>query len=142
MHVPGGGGGDSGFFDEFTSKISRAVVSTWINSGGTAQQASFSVDLEQIPGLIAKYEEARDKLRNILNKAQQLEQVGRSGAPGNDEVSKQLAQALGRTAGKEPGCLSWAVNDGIDRLNSQIEQLETAKRNYEASDDTANPRIT
>lgn len=114
-----------------------AMVTTYVNSGGTAQKASFSVDIDQIPGLIAKYEEAQFKLHNILAKAQQLSNIA---PPGGDEVSQKLATSLSEMAGHKEGCLSWAVDDGIKRLQSQIDQLKAAQNDYQATDEAATPR--
>lgn len=142
MHVAGGGGGsDPGFFEQIGNSLfmgSRALVNTWVNSGGAAQQASFSVDIEQIPGLIAKYEQARDEMDEILQDAQELQRIP---APGEDEVSKQMVHDLRKKAGNDPGCLSWAVNDGRQRLQDQIDQLKQARLDYQNADEAATPRI-
>lgn len=114
-----------------------AQVTTYVNSGGTAQQASFSVDIEQIPGLIASYKDAQDSLRKILRKSQELQEIA---PPGNDEVSQKLAKSLGEMAGNKEGGLSWAVSDAISRLQSQIDQLHAAQNDYQATDEAAKPR--
>ncbi|WP_460956834.1 hypothetical protein [Parasphingorhabdus pacifica] len=113
-----------------------AQVSTYVNTGGTAQQASFSVDLDQAPGLLASYKDAREQLSKIATKAARLQLIG---SPGDDEVSKKLVKDLGKMASSEPGCLLEAVNDGIKRLNEQIEQLENAINDYQAADENAKP---
>lgn len=115
----------------------KAMIHTAVNSGGTAQSASFSVDIEQIPGLIAKYEEAQEKLNGILEKAQELKKIA---PPGNDEVSKTLAKSLGEMAGDNEGCLSWAVNDARERIQSQIDQLKAAQGTYQNTDENASIR--
>lgn len=115
----------------------KAMIHTAVNSGGTAQSASFSVDIEQIPGLIAKYEEAMEKLTDILTKAQQLQKIA---PPGDDEVSKTLAKSLGEMAGNNEGCLSWAVNDARARIQSQIDQLKAAQGTYQNTDEDASIR--
>ncbi|RKT83721.1 hypothetical protein SAMN05421805_1207 [Saccharopolyspora antimicrobica] len=115
----------------------KAMIHTAINSGGTAQSASFSVDIEQIPGLIASYEDAREKMERILQKAQQL---GNLQKPGEDEVSTQLTESLKEMAGHKEGCLSWAVADGVKRLTNQIEQLKAAQREYQTADENATAR--
>ncbi|MDA3648239.1 hypothetical protein LZ318_18105 [Saccharopolyspora indica] len=112
----------------------KAMIHTAVNSGGTAQAASFSVDIEQIPGLIAKYEEAQDKLDRILRKAQDLRYIN---GPGEDEVSQQLASALGEMAGDGEGCLSWAVNDARTRIQGMIDQLKAAQGTYTSTDEAA-----
>ncbi len=142
MHTVGGAGGGGGSW--FTDALGGVFgqVSTWVNVGNSVQKASFSVDMDQIPGLIDKYKQAQDMMRDILQDAQQLERLGNRGAPGADEVSHNMAQAMARKASHDIGCLSWAVDDGYKRLEDQIAQLEAAKRDYEASDHTATPRIT
>ena len=69
-----------GFFDGIVDAqqqlVRKATIHTAVNAGGSAQAASFTVDVEQIPGLIAKYEEAQEKLEAILTKAQQLRKIG------------------------------------------------------------------
>ncbi|MCI2424247.1 PE domain-containing protein [Saccharopolyspora sp. K220] len=129
------------FFDGIVSAVDSAsrmaTIHTAINSGGTAKAASFSVDIEQIPGLIAKYEEAVEKLEQILMKAQQLRKVA---PPGDDEVSKKLADSLGEMAGNNEGCLSWAVNDARKRLQTQIDQLKAAQGTYQSTDEAATAR--
>ncbi|MGP4021663.1 PE domain-containing protein [Saccharopolyspora sp. 5N708] len=129
------------FFDGIVTAVDSAkrmaVVHTAINSGGTATAASFSVDIEQIPGLIAKYEDAVEKLEQILMKAQQLRKVA---PPGEDEVSEKLANSLGEMAGNNEGCLSWAVNDARKRLQAQIDQLKAAQGTYQSTDEAATAR--
>ncbi|MFI0470974.1 MULTISPECIES: hypothetical protein [Saccharopolyspora] len=129
------------FFDGVVTTAQKAVrqatVHTAINSGGSAQAASFTVDIEQIPGLIAKYEDAREKMERILRKAQQL---GNIQGPGEDEVSQRLVTSLNEMAGHNEGCLSWAVADGIKRLTSQIDQLKAAQREYQTTDENATAR--
>lgn len=129
------------FFDgigEAVADMSRkATIHTAVNSGGSAQAASFTVDTEQIPGLIAKYEEAQEKLAGILQKAQDLRNIN---GPGKDEVSKKLAESLGEMAGDNEGCLSWAVNDARSRLQAQIDQLKAAQGTYQNTDADAAPR--
>lgn len=115
----------------------KAMIHTAVNSGGTAQSASFSVDIEQIPGLIAKYEEAQEKLLDILNKAQDLQYIN---GPGKDEVSRKLAESLAEMAGSNEGCLSWAVNDARTRIQSQIDQLKAAQGTYQNTDEDASIR--
>ncbi|QGK68579.1 hypothetical protein GIY23_02540 [Allosaccharopolyspora coralli] len=117
----------------------RYVVNTAVNSGGTAQAASFSVELDQIPALIAKYEDAQQKLQSIRRQASRLSTVG---APGNDEVSKNLAQALNDMATNGPGSLLDAVTDGINRVKHQIEQLKSAQQGYQQADESATPTRT
>ncbi|MHA6802514.1 hypothetical protein [Salinifilum ghardaiensis] len=117
---------------------STALVNTHVNDGsGGVQQATFSVDVEQIPDLVAKYKEAREKLHGIRQKANDLQ---RPAEPAADEVSQKIKQSLGNMAGEEPGQLSWVVDKTIERLNNQIEQLEAAQRDYRATDDEATPR--
>ncbi|MGW3469419.1 hypothetical protein ACWDKQ_13325 [Saccharopolyspora sp. NPDC000995] len=119
-------------------KVARsATIHTAINSGGTAKAASFQVDIEQIPGLIASYKDAQDKLDEILEKAQQLTAIA---PPGDDEVSERLASALGDMAGHNEGCLSWAVDDAKKRLQVQIEQLQAASRDYQNIDEDSRIR--
>lgn len=113
-----------------------AIISTIASSGGSAQQASFSVEIDQIPGLIAKYEEAQRKLAAIQDKAMQLKDVT---PPGDDEVSAKLAQSLGEMAGDGDGKLSWAVTQGIERLQGQIDQLKSAQSSYQGADEQATP---
>ncbi|WP_188984377.1 hypothetical protein [Saccharopolyspora thermophila] len=120
----------------------RAVVNTFVNTRGasgapTVTQASFSVDLDQIPALIGKYEEARDKLEQTKFKARELQQIK---APGDDEVSKSMAAALERMAGNEPGGLAWVVDKTIERLNTQINQLKAAQQGYRTADENATPQ--
>ncbi len=112
----------------------KAVVNTHINVGGVAQQASFSVDIEQIPRLVASYRDAQDKLREIRDLAGELRSIP---PPGEDEVSKQLVKNLGEMAGDGEGCLTAAVQDAYQRLQSQIEHLEAAQREYQNTDDSA-----
>lgn len=115
----------------------RAVVNTFVNTAGmSVQQASFSVDLEQIPRLIAKYEEAIGELRGVSRKARQLENIG---APGEDEVSKNLARSLGKMAGDGDGNLAWVVTKCIERLQNQIDQLKAAQSGYRTADENATP---
>ena len=116
----------------------QALVNTHVNDGnGGVQQASFSVDAEQIPDLVAKYKEARDKLTAIRQKATELQEFT---GPAEDEVSQKLARSLGRMASEEPGKLAWVVDKTIDRLTNQIEQLEAAQRDYRSTDEEATPR--
>ncbi|SDP88314.1 hypothetical protein SAMN04487905_111184 [Actinopolyspora xinjiangensis] len=124
----------------FQQRTGRALVATHVNSGGQAESAAYSVDLERIPGLIEKYEQARDKLREIDTKAGDLVQLGEAGAPGNDEVSRRTARDFAAKADDDPGALWWAIRDGIERLTEQIEQLKAAKRGYEVSEEQATPR--
>ncbi|MER7015579.1 hypothetical protein ABT324_29445 [Saccharopolyspora sp. NPDC000359] len=126
-----------GIVDAQRQMVRQATIHTAINAGGSAQAASFSVDIEQIPGLIAKYEEAQDKLGKILRKAQDLRYIN---GPGKDEVSQKLASALGEMAGDGEGCLSWAVNDARKRLQSQIDQLKAAQGTYTSTDEAATAR--
>jgi hypothetical protein len=128
-------------FDEVVTGVQKAVrtatIHTAINAGGSAQAAAFTVDIEQIPGLIAKYEEAQEKLGKILSKAQDLRYIN---GPGKDEVSQRLATALGDMAGDGEGCLSWAVNDARDRIQTQINQLKAALGTYQNTDEDASIR--
>ncbi|GAA0511707.1 hypothetical protein GCM10009545_12140 [Saccharopolyspora thermophila] len=126
-----------GVVDAARTAVRRATIHTAINSGGTAKAASFSVDIEQIPGLITKYEEAQDKLLDILTKAQELRKIS---PPGKDEVSNRLANALGEMAGESEGCLSWAVNDARSRIQSMIDQLKAAQGTYQRTDEAASIR--
>ncbi|MDA3630792.1 hypothetical protein OU415_35570 [Saccharopolyspora sp. WRP15-2] len=126
-----------GIIDAQQKMVRTATIHTAINSGGSAQAASFSVDIEQIPGLIAKYEEAQDKLLDIVQKAQELQNIA---PPGDDEVSQKLASALGEMAGDGEGCLTWAVNDARSRIQSQIDQLKAALGTYKNTDDDASIR--
>ncbi|MGW5644948.1 hypothetical protein ACWEV3_36345 [Saccharopolyspora sp. NPDC003752] len=129
------------FFDGVVTTAQKAVrqatIHTAINSGGSAQAASFTVDIEQIPGLIAEYEKAQDKLGDILMKAQDLQNVA---PPGDDEASQKLATDLGEMAGNNEGCLSWAVNDARARIQSQIDQLKAALGTYQNTDEDASIR--
>lgn len=118
-----------------TVAAGMAVVNTYVNAGGGVQQASFSVDIEQIPGLIEKYQEARAKLVKIRNSAFRLGAA--ISAPGEDEVSKQMTHELARRAHYDAGCLGHAVDEGIKRLTDQIEQLEAALRDYQNTDESA-----
>ncbi|MHA6800466.1 hypothetical protein [Bounagaea algeriensis] len=116
----------------------QALVNTHVNDGsGGVQQASFSVDVEQIPDLVAKYKEAQDKLRGILSKTTDMQKMT---GPGTDEVSQKIATSLNQMAGEEPGNLAWVVNKTIERLQNQIEQLEAAQRDYQSTDEEATPR--
>jgi hypothetical protein len=126
-----------GVVDAAQKAVRTATIHTAINAGGTAQAASFTVDIEQIPGLIAKYEEAVEKLEQILMRAQQLRKVA---PPGDDEVSKKLADSLGEMASNNEGCLSWAVNDARKRLQVQIDQLKAAQGTYQNTDEAATAR--
>ncbi|MDR7301500.1 hypothetical protein [Haloactinomyces albus] len=132
MFVPGGGGGTY-----WPGQFDHALVNTYINTGGGVQQGTFRVDMDQIPGLIAKYKDARDKLADIAVDARFLQTID---APGNDEVSEQMTRELARKAGVEQGSLVKAVNDGIERLNDQINQLEEARANYDAAEEAATAR--
>ncbi|KEI45466.1 hypothetical protein GU90_03215 [Saccharopolyspora rectivirgula] len=114
-----------------------AVVNTYINTAGGVQKASFTVDIEQIPGLIEKYKDAREKLRKILQKSYRLRSIT---PPGEDEISQQMANSLSKMATDEPGCLAEAVRDGIKRLTDQINQLEAALRDYRSTDEAATAR--
>lgn len=133
------------FFEEAASKAvavgqqarRSATIHTAINAGGSAQTASFTVDIEQIPGLIAEYQKAQDKLGEILMAAQQLKKVA---PPGDDEVSERLSMALGEMAGESEGCLSWAVNDARARIQTQIDQLKAAQSGYQTTDEDASIR--
>ncbi|MEV6234164.1 hypothetical protein AB0L88_40500 [Saccharopolyspora shandongensis] len=129
------------FFDGIVTTAQKAVrqatIHTAVNSGGSAQAASFTVDVEQIPGLITKYEEAQEKLGKILQKAQDLRYIN---GPGEDEVSQKLASALGEMAGDGEGCLSWAVNDARERIQAQINQLKAALGTYQNTDEDASIR--
>ena len=116
--------------------VGQALITTAVNSGGVAQQASFSVDIDKIPALITKYEEARDKLLAIGRKSFRLQRIN---PPGNDEISKQLTESLAKMATSSPGALLEAVNDGVNRLNHQIDQLKGALKDYQASDEAATP---
>ncbi|GAB2749765.1 hypothetical protein GCM10027174_25290 [Salinifilum aidingensis] len=90
------------------------TVNTHVNDGsGGAEQPSFSVDVEQVPGLVEQHEKARDKLHDILRKTTDLQQVE---GPGTDEVSQKLPQPLGDVTGEDPGKLAWVVNKTIERL--------------------------
>ncbi|GAB2754643.1 hypothetical protein GCM10027174_32680 [Salinifilum aidingensis] len=60
--------------------------------------------------------------------------------PAEDEVGQKIKQSPGNMAGEEPGQLAWGVDKTIDRLQSQIEQLEAAQRDHRASDDEATSR--
>ncbi|SDY21924.1 hypothetical protein SAMN05216215_10227 [Saccharopolyspora shandongensis] len=117
--------------------VRSATIHTAINSGGSAQSASFTVDIEQIPGLITEYQKAQDKLGEILLAAQQLKKIA---PPGDDEVSQRLSDALGEMAGENEGCLSWAVNDARARIQTQIDQLKAAQGGYQATDENASIR--
>ncbi|MEV0703832.1 hypothetical protein AB0I53_38775 [Saccharopolyspora sp. NPDC050389] len=129
------------FFDGIVTTAQKAVrqatVHTAINSGGSAQAASFTVDIEQIPGLITEYEKAQDKLDEILMAAQQLQKIA---PPGDDEVSQRLSDSLGEMAGENEGCLSWAVNDARARIQTQIDQLKAAQGGYQNTDEDASIR--
>lgn len=118
-----------------TVAAGMAVVNTYVNAGGGVQQASFSVDIEQIPGLIEKYQEARAKLTRIKNNAFRL--TSALSAPGEDEVSKQMTKELALKGQSDVGCLGHAVDEGIKRLTDQIEQLEAALRDYQNTDESA-----
>ncbi|MBB5153798.1 hypothetical protein [Saccharopolyspora phatthalungensis] len=126
-----------GVVDAWQDITRKATIHTAINSGGTAKAASFSVDIEQIPGLIAEYEKARDKLSDILMTAQDLRYIK---GPGEDDVSQKLAKALGEMAGDGEGCLSWAVNDARNRIQAQIDQLKAAQGTYQNTDEAATAR--
>lgn len=136
MFTVGGGGGPIG---GVALTPLAAVVKTAVNVGGGVQQASFSVDLDQIPGLIAKYEEAREKLVAIQKKAGDLQNVV---PPGDDEVSAKLASSLGEMAGSGDGKLGWAVSQAIERLQGQIDQLKAAQQGYQTSDENATAQQT
>ncbi|WP_433871165.1 hypothetical protein [Saccharopolyspora sp. CA-218241] len=118
----------------------HTVVNTGSAGGGgaAATQASFSVDIEQIPGLIAKYQEAQDELRAIQRHANQLANL-KIGA-GDDEVSGKASEALAKMAGNDRGNLGWAVTQCIERLQGQIDQLKAAQSGYQSADEAATPR--
>ncbi|MER7078073.1 hypothetical protein SAMN02982929_07114 [Saccharopolyspora kobensis] len=126
-----------GIVDAQQQMVRKATIHTAINAGGSAQAASFSVDIEQIPGLIAKYEEAQDKFMDILEKAQELKNIA---PPGDDEVSQKLASSLSEMAGNNEGCLVWAINDARMRIQSQIDQLKAAQSTYQNTDEDASIR--
>ncbi|MHA6802152.1 hypothetical protein [Salinifilum ghardaiensis] len=74
-----------------------ATVNTYVNDGsGGVEQASFSVDVERIPELVAQYKKARQKLQAIQRKADQLREQPR---PAEDEVSQKLVARQATLAG-------------------------------------------
>lgn len=127
-----------GMLQQGSTSRPQAVVNTHVNDGqGGVQQASFSVEVEQIPELVAQYTQARDKLEAIRQKAGELRTPP---GPAEDEVSQKLARSLGAMAGEEPGKLAWVVSQTIERLNDQIAQLQAAQRDYQSTDEEATPR--
>lgn len=113
-----------------------ATINTVVNSGGSPQAASFNVDTDKIPGMIAKYEDARDELDRILRTARQKKSIKPAG---DDEVSKAAAQAIKNLLGDAPGGLTKAVDDARRHIQDQIDQLKAAQKDYRAADEAATP---
>ncbi|GAA3363370.1 hypothetical protein [Saccharopolyspora gregorii] len=114
-----------------------ATINTTVNNGGVTSGASFSVDTDAIPGMIAKYEDARDELDKILAKAQRMREVE---PPGDDPVSGASANAIRRLIGGEgEGGLSQAVSEAKKHLQGQIDQLNAALQDYRSADEAATP---
>lgn len=112
-----------------------ATVNTTVDGGGGAQQASFSVEPDRIPAMIAKYEDAKDELDQILKA---VSQSSRLKPPGDDEVSKSAAKAVKDLMGSTEG-ITKVVTDARNHLQHQIEQLKAAQQNYRAADEAATP---
>ncbi|MFR9728626.1 hypothetical protein ACL03H_05300 [Saccharopolyspora sp. MS10] len=113
-----------------------ATINTTVNNGGVTSGASFSVDTDAIPGMIAKYEDALGELGSILRT------VSASGflkPPGDDEVSESAAQAIKSLMGNSNGGITHVVNGAIDHIQSQIDQLKAAQQDYRSADDAATP---
>lgn len=112
-----------------------ATINTSVNSGGGTQQASFSVEPDRIPAMVAKYEDAKDELTDILRA---VRRNGFISPPGDDEVSKAASKAISELMGSDEGIVK-VVTDARDHLQNQIEQLKAAQQAYKAADESATP---
>ncbi|MCA1193301.1 hypothetical protein [Saccharopolyspora sp. 6V] len=113
-----------------------ATINTTVNNGGVTSGASFSVDTDAIPGMIAKYEDARDELDKII------QVVSRSGflkPPGDDEVSKSAAASIKKLMGNSEGGITQVVTGARKHIQDQIDQLKAAQQDYRSADDAATP---
>ncbi|WP_243791520.1 PE domain-containing protein [Saccharopolyspora gloriosae] len=113
-----------------------ATINTTVNNGGVSSGASFSVDTDAIPGMIAKYEDAREQLGEILNLTRRS---GMLKPPGNDEVSKAAAKAIGDLMGGSDQGITKVVTDAREHLQEQINQLKAAQKDYQSADEAATP---
>ncbi|MCP2262470.1 hypothetical protein LX15_006209 [Streptoalloteichus tenebrarius] len=123
----------NGQTDLLTSMM--ATLRTWVNDGsGGVHQASFTVDPDQLPTLRAGLEAARDKLLDMRQDADFLQSIP---APGNEEVSRRAVENLTERAKDTEGGLSRAINDGIDRLQDIIDQIDAMSATYRRADDNS-----
>lgn len=112
-----------------------ATINTTVNNGGVSSGASFSVDTDAIPGMIAKYEDARGELLQILAVARRNETLQ---PPGDDKVSKLATAEIQKLMGGDQGIIR-IVSEARDHLQSQIDQLKAAQKDYQSADDAATP---
>ncbi|GAB2650872.1 hypothetical protein GCM10027271_05650 [Saccharopolyspora gloriosae] len=113
-----------------------ATINTTVNNGGVSSGASFSVDTDAIPGMIAKYEDARGELDEILNK---VRNSGVLKPPGDDEVSKGAAESIKKLMGNSEGGITQVVTAARKHIQDQINQLKAAQKDYQSADDAATP---
>ncbi|MEU6128335.1 hypothetical protein ABZ805_04090 [Saccharopolyspora sp. NPDC047091] len=113
-----------------------ATINTTINNGGVSSGASFSVDTDAIPALIAKYEDARDELDRIRFSMNRLEKIEPSG---QDKISRASADSIKSIVSDQPGGLAHVLNEAKKHLENQIEQLRAAVNDYRGADDAATP---
>jgi hypothetical protein len=108
-------------------------ITTTVNTGaGSAAPTSFAVHPEQLPTLRAGFQQAKDKLLEIRNKAGDLRYID---APGADEVSVKAVKQLGKKAGDDDGCLGKAVNDALARVQHVIDQVDATMQTYQRTED-------
>ena len=100
---------------------------------------SFTINLERAPEAIRELRRAEAELRSIKEEALSL---GRVQPPTRDLVSQDAATVLGAAAVGGPGSLVQALDQGLQHLGAMIEAVETALRDYEASDDRARAGLT
>lgn len=92
---------------------------------------SFRVDRERAPEAIRDLEEALAKLKSLRWDAVSL---GRVTPPAQDEVSRDAAQSLSVTATGGVGSLVQALDAGLQRLQTLINQMRSDLNNYDRSD--------
>ncbi|MCP2259565.1 hypothetical protein LX15_003270 [Streptoalloteichus tenebrarius] len=120
----------NGQTDLMTSMM--ATLRTWVNDGaGGVHQASFTVDPDQLPTLRAGLQQAQDKLLAIRREAYPLQTIP---APGDDEVSKQAVRRFAERVDGGNGTLLNAIDDGVQRLQDIIDQIDALTKTYQQAD--------
>jgi hypothetical protein len=111
--------------------VADTVTSGPAGAGLVASQIKFSVDPEQAQKLIDGLADARDRLQELYDQAQDLQWMS---SPGKDLYSGVATLAIQQSAGMDEGGYGWASRKAFDTLNTTIQNIQAALETYKNQD--------